>query len=656
MQKFNWLTMWMSNYYKKVNYDTETVDGSDSSESIVNYETELPKVQRSVDALKDDVTVGDDIEKEALNNAITRPFIKWINDYLKDKEEIKSNLINSIRQALVKYPEEKSLKNLETALVSKPEEISDKNIPQPEFKLDWLNTGEIKDMEDGGKESISSYIKKEKPEDDKQVPDNFKLYKTKAEALNLSDRINNLLKNEKLKENDNLNKTNELVENINKILNNLTKDNIKLLQNFIFNNLEEDKKEQFKKDNYYNENSNSFDGRLGKSTLWSLNDLWKKIEEYVSSLEKSNPANPESQEAEDLLKDVEVRGSINLPEWDTQIKAADLFDGTLPDGADPEFKDGKWINVQETTKSQEVTVVVKDSKDKVLGEIIITATVESDSNWSKKIKLSKKESWNSATVETTVTPTEPLKILVNDKEEQHPVANIEPASKFNGGVLYCMNSWNEVQNVNVDINWDTEYLMQMGDETYKVKLDNDGNLKPLVENFYTGDKVLIKNNQSCINYLRSRVPPKLQWNSKIAWNSKMEDYVIRLNGQETGLTIEPILIDWKWLWTSLEKNLAMLYFTNILRKTKWIDYVFFENDNPDLKWDDGKLLVKVKKNKDAKESSGSKHRYSVRLDDYALGFLRDDDVSRKNFLKYNNGEDWWDDWDKKKGNEYAKKP
>jgi hypothetical protein len=94
-----------------------------------------------------------------------------------------------------------------------------------------------------------------------------KLYQTKTKAEELSKKIVELLKNENLKENDNLNKTKKLVENINKILNNLTKDNIKLLQKFIFNNLDEDKKEQFKEDNYYNDKSDSFDGRLGKSTL-----------------------------------------------------------------------------------------------------------------------------------------------------------------------------------------------------------------------------------------------------------------------------------------------------------------------------------------------------------------------------------------------------
>jgi hypothetical protein len=68
--------------------------------------------------------------------------------------------------------------------------------------------------------------------------------------------------------------------------------------------------------------------------------------------------------------------------------------------------------------------------------------------------------------------------------------------------------------------------MKFGDKTYKVKLDSNKNLCPIMEDINDpGKKHLLENNQSCINYLTGKLPNELQNKGiKIMWFDG--DYVI----------------------------------------------------------------------------------------------------------------------------------
>ncbi len=211
------------------------------------------------------------------------------------------------------------------------------------------------------------------------------------------------------------------------------------------------------------------------------------------------------------------------------------------------------------------------------------------------------------------------------------------------------------------------YFMKVGKNTYAVKLDRENYLSPIALDVSDGNlnnpkTVYLKNNSSCIWYLENRIPSEVRNylpDVKITWDGS--DYAIWVPGKKM-LTIEPMTLNGTWISDNLWECLSMLCFVNYLRNEKWIDGYEFDNDNPDLSWKDGedpdagKLLVAIKKSDDkekrkmAKEQSGSKHKAVVDLQRFWLNFLRDKPEVRKRFLKYNNGEDWEDNWDKKKEN------
>ena len=436
------------------------------------------------------------------------------------------------------------------------------------------------------------------------------------------------------------------IDKIKKIIERPNETNTKFLQKFIYENLDEDNKIKFAQKNCIGKiyNNDNFDWKFWISTLTYLDNVLQKIETYVKDVKESiavEEKNKPSEWTEELLKNVKVKESIILPEWDTSISAADLLE-SLPDGATAEFKDNNWIDKSKTDE-QEVTVVVK-SWDKIK-EITIIATVDTTS---KKVGLKIKETWNPTTPTAPATPeatkpTAPEKIKVNGKE--HSIAIEPPANKFNWWTLYYVNNWEnpEALNNTLDENKDREYLMQVNNETYKVKLDQNWNLKPLAVNYESNAKVLLKNNPSCIAYLQNKIG-NLPGNPQIAWNSNMEDYVIR--SYNKWLTIEPMILDWKWVSENLSQCLAFENFANFLRGAWGINDLKFKNDNPDLKLKDGKLFVRIKKWTRLDGDSKSGKWYEVNLQKF---WISDNDAFNK-FKKYNNGEDWKDKWDKKKDN------
>jgi len=487
--------------------------------------------------------------------------------------------------------------------------------------------------------------------------------------------------NSSYKDNEWLKKASRLLENIQKIIENPIESNVQLLQQYIFDNLDNDMKDEnngnlkktFMDKNKYNESTQKFDWKFWETTLAGLNKVLEKTWKYIDSF-KDQP----SESADDeLLKDVKVKKDINLPEWDAQIMAADLLEGTLPDGADPEFKDGKWINVQETTKSQEVTVVVKDKGGKKLGEIKITVKIDGN-----KIKLTRQKSWVNGSDESSEwqewnkSPDGGQQEKSQSKSELfgwYPKVNNISVKQMSWVILYSCKFNGADNSKDIEADWNSEtakpnekvvsavnalqnsefenwlnedvYLMEAGRRTLAVRLDSQKCLYPIAVDVETWNKIILANNPSCIAYLKNKVG-NLPGYPVIAWNSNLNDYVIRSNTDRwiKWLTIEPMTIDGKWVSKSLSDCLALLNFTNLLRWNNSIDSIVFRNNNPDLKLEGDNLYVRVNR----KYNKGDGRYHQVDKNQFWLNNIPDEVL--RNFIKYNNGEHWEDDWDKKDDN------
>lgn len=200
-----------------------------------------------------------------------------------------------------------------------------------------------------------------------------------------------------------------------------------------------------------------------------------------------------------------------------------------------------------------------------------------------------------------------------------------------------------------------EYYMKLADnsgEIFKIKVDSTGNLYPIVESMNSNVKLLVKNNESCKNYLRSAI-----WNFPDAfsitiwWNEENQDYTLESYWKK--LTIEPLAIIDKWIGKNLDQSLALLNFTNFLMWSREIDHVRFEKNNPKLKLKDGELFVRVDESQKWWVDWKWGKWYPIPKARFWLDSI--DESVLKKFIKYNNGEDWQDDWDKKKNNDFRDK-
>lgn len=595
---------------------------SENSSEQNKMEENLKKIEDQIKELNDGEKLNDSIEW--LQWMLNAEFAKSLKPgtakgLLKSIDEYKSKLKNGEKlpdwlQDLIDFLEPIAnpiweLKDGEDWVVGlKKDEVTKwqfygklEGLNRPKTEDDKQNTKKQDDKKSGDEDKTKEWVDKNQASES-NVDKNAEL--NALEVLNKKiGEVDVLIKVEEGKTLDSrLQTLKTTLSNIKKVVENPTKDNTMKLQKFIWETCYKDldsknaERKRYKSENHMKEWK--FDGQFWDVTLEWLNKLLAKIESRITDINQAI--------------EVEEKNTKQSTNWN-------------------EIAESKWKDWSNEWK-QKTGWWIDDS-----------------GNWT-----------SSKSVATEVSKDIPRTVTVNEMNynlltDYQTLAN----KNLPGAVFYWLpmeggNSDFKSMLEKADIDWDIDAVMVYGKDKYQVKLDKFWNLKPTAVNANSKVKVLFE--KSCVNYLLNKVPSQIRGDCVIAWNSSMKDYVIRLKGQETGLTIEPIEIDWKWLWTSLEKNLAMLHFTNILRKTKWIDDLPFENDNPDLKWDDGKLLVKVKKNKEIKKISGSKHRYPVRLDDYALGFLSNDEMSRENFLKYNNGEDWKDNWDKKDGNKYVKKP
>lgn len=200
--------------------------------------------------------------------------------------------------------------------------------------------------------------------------------------------------------------------------------------------------------------------------------------------------------------------------------------------------------------------------------------------------------------------------------------------------------------------WERMYYMKYWDSIYQVTIDSNWNLNPIGQNANSKVDVLFKNNKSCINYIVNKLPDAIKGKCNILRNGK--DYAIRPIGINHWLTLEPMMLNGNWVSEDVSQCLALLNFTNYLLNNNNIDDLSFKNKHPDLKLDDDWNL-QVRINKRDKYNKDKQKWYTINDQVKARFWLNE--ITNKvfeKFIKYNNGEHWKDDWDKKKWNRHYK--
>jgi len=441
-----------------------------------------------------------------------------------------------------------------------------------------------------------------------------------------------------------------LLENIWKVIKHNSVENVQKLQDYIYNNLEEADRDQFKKDNNFDEPTSKFDWKFWVSTLNWLNKVLEKTGKYLDAV-TINLNNIEDPNKVDKVE----------PKWDPV--EVEKWEKIVVDNL---VKIPAWYKV-EIDWSQEI-------KTDNPGDITVKINVKKLDGTEEQISVNVKVVDN--TEVSTVQPTLDTTPLTLDNKEHWVMKNsldIAQKAGLNWAIFYYLE--NPVDN---NEGWETpsnkeyECFMKMKNapEVYKVKIDSNWNLCPVAEIYNVNDtssnkRILLENNPSCINYLQAKlqakIPQDLLWSIKIDWSENKHDYRIVSYGEWK--TIEPMTIDWLWVAKKTDPDylsdcLVLLNFTNYLtRMDGEIDTRKFKNDNPDLKLDDdGKLWVRVKSEKTT-DGNGNVlklwKRYVVPKERFWLDWISQDVLKR--FIKYNNGEHWEDNWDKKKENKYYDK-
>ena len=651
MQLFNGLNMGILNYCK-VNFNVETDVKSNWIESNVNYESELQKVQQNVDVLKDDSADNDNSAKEKLSTSLTDDFCSWINWYLEDKKDKKQKLTVSLQAALQRYPNEASLQKLKNALGldTQPEWEPSKNIPK--LDLQWELSGVVNDGTVTPGRFYSNLVEN-KPVDQSAIQgidENLKLRETEENLWKQIEKTGEILGNNKFKGNEDLVKLQTLLANINKVIVVNNESNVKILQKFISDNLDWEDKEVFDRKSKKGEN---FDWKFWVGTLAWLNKVLEKTWKYIDSFKNQ----PNEWAEDEPFKKVKVKENFSI-KWVSSVNAEDLIDGFdgLPDGATAEFKDGKWINIKnlynDGKKPQEVTVILK-IWDKTR-EITISAGLDADNQ-----QLSLQEKQNTVwTPERPTTPIDTTPYVDNQWNKYQVMGNSQTiagranlhwvtfyaAEAFTGTEPKNGEQW---QTFETPANGDYECLMKMWDSVYKVKVDQNWNICPTAVNMMSNVPVVMENSASGKAYIENKLPDALKGKGITIWWD-WEDYTISLPWWWKNLTVEPMTIDWKWIW-SLTDSLAFLNLTNYLRNSWKMHDIEFKNDNPDLKLEWDELYVKVKRTRDVNWKKIS--LLKVSKDTF---WLPNDEKLLKKYISYNNSEDWNDKWDKKKPNKYYK--
>ena len=600
---FNWVTM-SELKFSKMFFDSPE-NASSSTNSQETYENssneQLKKIRDEINELKDADTDNDKIE---IQWTLTWEFA----EYLKDNREIATALNDAIKNIEVTDENKQAiedLKNFLAPIISGTFDISGMNeIQASNEKGEFAN--KVNEAVDGQTSKIDNLKS--------SIDGYLSVY---SDILSMETDIKNTL------------------EKVKMVLENPVSTNVKILQNVIYDNLTtKADKIQFLAENRNKKNyteTDKFDWKFwNHMVVWT--DKWLKIiEERLKSLKSAKDV-MDKNEVEKILSQITEKTDIKA---DKDSNPNSWFDG-LPDGYSVDFEsDAEKAKLN--TPSNEIVVIKVNIKQ-----------------------------WDE------IKDTREISLIVVDKVETNPEQTPEPVNtapldygdgkhlvisngpKIAGATFYSLEAtnsteddwWLKSKELNFDKDTDAECFMVLNwdpDKVYKVKVDKNGGLCPLIENVKSTAKLLLKNNPSCIAYLQNKING-LPWYPQIAWNPKLEDYVIR--SYERGLTIEPMTLDGNWVSEDLSQCLAYENFTNFLRWAGSIDGLEFDPKNdPNLKLDNDKLYVRVKKWQKRGDEK-SERWYEIKPGRFWIY----DTESLKKFIRYNNHEHWEDNWDRKRDN------
>lgn len=544
------------------------------------------------------------------------------------------------------------------------QEVADntKDIELPEFPLQWTLDW-IEEWEEGKKESkLYSKLVRNGPEEWQEDTSEqwLRLYEATAKLSDQLSKIDEFLWNDKFKDNVDINWMKNFLENVKRVIDNTTENNVKLLQQYIYDNLEgQDKIDFWSRSRKKNE---EFDWKFWVGTLAGLNKVlentWKYIDLVADSLSQM-----EDLEVKQKLDSVVAKSSVNYVQWswDPDLKS---WLAEFPD----------WVSVD---------FLNDDEKAKI------------NESWEQKIKLKVEIDWQEKIIEVTVnvgnsdtaeaTPEKQQSVvdpLILGDKQYLPVKTVPVSgSEISWATFYSTEvyspgeasaaGWSEDQMPEMqpkftentkEIDWDRIYYMKKGNNLYEVKIDLWWNLCPVAKNLNSDKPVIFEGNKSCMRYLLNKLPTRLQ-NEDLYFTWNGTDYVMWLGWYKKRITIEPMTIAWFWLkwnwwerWATLTESLAFLNLTNYLRNVWEYRDVEFKNNNPNLKliWNELYVRVNGKKNVGLDENwKEVRHWRWLKIQREEFGLTNDNEVLQR-FIRYNNHEDWNDDWDRKTPNKYYK--
>lgn len=618
-----------------------------------DYSKQLVEIENKINDLQDNSTENDQSAKEELNILLSNVFLDNFVSSLDDGK--KRNLQSSIGEILNKHKNDENFSTEYKGLISLWKKLwidlkifegdnrGLESFPKisRKWELEW-----IEKWEDGKRETITWKLERNKPEEWKDGPEEWlRLYETIEKIDVQLETVKNLLNNDKLKNDPDVKWLKKLLETFQDVIWNTTRNNVKILQEFISNNLDGIYKEEFDR---LSKKSNSFDGLFWKGTLAWLNIVLEKTWKYINDMEEYIQ-NLEYNENYEKLKKIKAKENVKIKKWSI-IDPKELLDWL-------DWLDWVDLNIDYDNSSSFNTGV----SGKYTIEII--AKLWDAEHW-VPVEVEVVDKVDEADVNSSLNTTDPLAIGDNKYQVMENSNAIASNARLNWVIFYTVNmfqgeqpgEWKKWECAKPSPNWDYECYMKLRNgELYKVKVDTDWNLCPLAIqisnklNFKEGSdakiQVLLSNIPSCMKYLYNKLPSAIQNPNEITiwWSSTLNDYT--LTSYWRTLTIEPMTIAWDWICKNennpyyLSKSLAFLNLTNYIR-SEWAS-----NGKIDLDVN-SELKIRWARGKDGKKLYIDKSAFW-------LDNATPEELSR--FKRYNNHEQWEDNWDKKWPNKVYEK-
>ena len=602
MQLFNGLNMRILGLYKINN--EENPSEKPSAETYANSQNaQLNKIKKEISELTDTLDDG------SFNTSNDKIEIQWeltteFANYLKSNKDVAIALNDAVKEVDYNNLDEdnkKAVDNLKKFL----EPIVNKSFSDT-YNISELNTMQPPKNDEKG--DFANWVDK--------APD-----WSESEVKELLVDINTKFSEYESILNDENNKdVKTILEKVKMVLENPVERNVKILQKVIYDNLDDWNKNKFLQENKNKKNYNDSD--MFDWKFWKYMVVWTKkwlniIEDNLKKLKGAQDVISESEKNNLLWKikpDIVADANSDPKNW---------FDD-LPEWTDVKFKDdsekAKLNTVWDNTEIK-LIVTTNGASEEISVKVKVVEKVQTNPKISESLKV--------GDVEYPIVNPQNVKNLPQMKWATFYLTTeiASPAPK----------SWEQWQQSPEIENGERVFYLKFGNwDLFKVKVDNDWNLCPVATKI--NDKnpketvTLIKNNKSCINYLKNKLPSAIANNvCVIWWNDNLQDYT--LTSYWRTLTIEPMTIAWNWISKDLWKNLAFLNLTNYVRSL-WNK----KDKDPDV---NKKLRVKW-----LKDSNGKK----LFIDKQSFGLEGAEDDELKKFKEYNNHEDWGDKWDKKPEN------